>query len=113
MMLYASQSTFACADDSSAIENGTYFAKSGKDRISVEDEKIRFVLTITVSGEQRLLDKSYGYELRSDGRIRPHPVRSADAVFGVGRSKWYWTGGEIVQKDLGTDEVLNRFARRP
>jgi hypothetical protein len=105
-------STTACASDSHPIENGTYIARSGEDRISAQDEDLHFVLTITEDGQQRVFDRSYSYTVLPDGRIQPHPVRSADAVFGIGRFDWYWDGNEIIQKAPSGAEV-NRFVRQP
>lgn len=102
----------ACATDSHPIENGTYIARSGEDRISVRDEEMHFVLTLTEDGEERVLDRSYSYTVLQNGRIQPHPVRSADAAFGIGRFDWYWDGKEIVQKAPSGAEV-NRFVRQP
>jgi hypothetical protein len=110
--LHTLLATAACAADSHPIENGTYVARSGDDRISVRDEEMHFVLTITEGGQQRVFDRSYSYTVLQDGRIQPHPVRSADAVFGIGRFDWYWDGKEIVQKAPSGAEI-NRFVRHP
>jgi len=102
----------ACATDSHPIEDGTYFARSGKDSISVRGEEMRFVLTIKGDGREQTFNRSYRYTVLRDGRIQPHPVRSADAIFGIGQFDWYWDGKEIIQKIPDGAEV-NRFTREP
>jgi hypothetical protein len=102
-----------CASDSRPIENGTYLARSGEGKISVRDQEIHFIVTISHEGRKEVLDRRYNYTVLPDGRIQPHPVRSVDAAFGIGRYDWYWEGGEIVQRNPDGGADINTFVRKP
>lgn len=102
-----------CVSDYHPIADGTYSMSSGEERIVVRQSEMHFVIRIDRDGQKKILDRTYGYTVLPDGRIQPHPVRSADAVFGVGSFDWYWDGTRIIQKDPKSNEPINSFARRP
>lgn len=91
-----------CVEDR-PIPDGTYVEASGKERITVRGPEIHFYVVIR-SDPDEFLDRTYGYTVWPNGRLQPNPVRSADAVFGVGQFDWYWDGKNIVQKTRETDE---------
>lgn len=103
----------ACMKTAATIPNGIYSKTPGDERISVNGPNIHFTIQIVRDGSRTMVNRDCQYEVGSDGRIRPFPLRSADAVFGVGSFDWYWDGGSILQKDPRTGDILGSFVRTP
>ena len=100
----------ACAKDFHPIPDGTYVASKSEQRITVTGSTIHFYVRLNESSAgPGMLERTYQYTVLRDGRVQPYPVRSADAVFGIGKFDWYWDGEKILQRDPRSAELITSF----
>ncbi|MFH1467129.1 MAG: hypothetical protein ABIO70_22285 [Pseudomonadota bacterium] len=99
--------------DTPPIPDGVYANPSGQETLTFGEGQmtVHIVLIGQYAGQQ--FDRSYAYRQLEGGWIQPHPVRTADAVFGVGNFGWRWDGTSITQTEYGTGRVLQEFRRGP
>jgi len=95
------------------IPDGTYVNSSGEEKISVRGPDVHFFIRRGVGGGDEFLDGSYTYSVLPDGEIQPYPMKSGDAILGVGQFIWYWDGKNIVQHDSRSPDSIQTFTRKP
>jgi hypothetical protein len=96
----------ACLADKRLILEGSYQNPLSDEYVTVQKSKIRFHINLRNEKGEKLLDQEYQYySVWTNGRILPRPLRSVDAVYGVGRYDWYWNGEAILRKDPKTGET--------
>lgn len=99
--------------DTPPIPDGVYANPSGQETLTFWEGQmaVHIVLIGARAGQQ--FDRSYAYRQVEGGRLQLHPVRSVDAVFGVGNFGWRWDGASITQTEAATGRVLQEFTRGP
>jgi hypothetical protein len=78
---------------------------AGEERLFVAQTTIRFYVKMEENSNV-FISREYKYTVQSDGRIQPFPMRSADAVLGVGKYDWHWDKSKIVKADPKTNELI-------
>ncbi len=98
-----------CLNDYHPMTAGNYVSGDGDERVAVIDSEICFHVRIRDEDPTSYIDRTYSYSVQQDGRIRVRPMRSVDAVYGVGRFRWYWDGQKIIQEDPKSGRALKQF----
>ncbi len=96
-----------------SIPDGLYITSTGNETVEINGGQVTFHIELIGKHAGQMFDRSYKYRLRTNGQFHPYPVRSVDAVFGIGKFEWLWDGTHIVQKNSTTDEVMQEFSRKP
>ena len=103
----------ACAQPNRPIPPGSYYRKSGDERIVVVPSRIFF--RVNVDGSPFSFDmeiprkigrREYPYEVLPDGKI--YFVVSSNDTLGLDLAldyEWVWQDGEIIRIDLGTGKT--------
>ncbi len=102
----------ACSGPREAMPSGLYVSGDGEERITVEaSRRIRFQVRLDETDPDRLFDREYeSYSIWPESRrLQPFPMRSADALLGLGRYDWLWKDGKIAKTDPKTGEVIAWF----
>jgi hypothetical protein len=92
----------SCASDYHPIPVGSYCF--GIECLLVAQSKISFHIKLDKQIDE-MITREYKYTVLSDGRIQPFPLRSVDAVLGVGKFDWYWDGQNINRTNPKTNET--------
>ena len=106
----------ACKDtpmNVTVIPSGVYAAPGGEEFVNVSSEHMRFHIVLSGQYAGQILDREYQYRVLKSGQIHLHPVREADAVFGIGQYRWFWTGEALNQMDGSGDVMLQTFSLTP
>ena len=104
----------ACITPGESLPPGEYVSDDGRERITVEDSgRIRFRVRVDGSGTGELTDRAFdNHQIWAQSKtIRPVPMKTRDAVHGVGKYTWRWRDGRIA-KTSKSGKVLAWFARR-
>ena len=102
----------ACKDspmNATAIPSGVYAAPGGEEFVNVSSEHMRFHIVLSGQYAGQVLDREYKYRVLKSGQVQLYPVRDADAVFGIGQYRWFWTGEALDQRDGSGDVPLQTF----
>lgn len=97
-----SLSFVSCATDYCPVPVGSYFF--GNEYLLVAQSKISFHIKLDKQTDE-MIAREYEYTVLPDGRIQPFPLRSVDAVLGVGKFDWYWDGKNINRKNPKTKDI--------
>jgi len=94
---------------SPTIPEGRYEDPTGDESVSVQDDQITFDIVLIGKKAGQRFQRTYSYRLRPNGLLQPYPVRSVDAVFGIGNFEWVWDGSTLAQNNKSTHELIQAF----